>query len=156
MKKFTVQLVYDQGPQLVSIRQRSYSNGRPSLELLCADENHEDFGFPHSIASVNLPDVDLEPYEILIKDYSENEGMLDFLTENNIVYVTGRVVRSGFVEIPICILRPQSDWGNGIIEPAPDKIDMTTGKKMWLVNGYKVWAESYKKAMELVPLIESC
>jgi hypothetical protein len=48
--------------------------------------------------------------EVLVKDYSENEGMLEFLTENNIVMYTGRTVVSGFVELHICLLNPEEFW----------------------------------------------
>ena len=155
MQKFFVTLE-GSDPCPVSIRKRKYNNGRPSLELLYADENSEDYGFPYTIASVNLPDVPLDEDEILIKDYSENEGMLNFLTENNIVYPTNRGVQSGFVWIPVCILRPESEWGTGYeLNPPPVQIDITTGRKMWVIKGAEVWAESYERAIEIMELMES-
>ena len=105
MKTFQISL-NGEYPSQVYIRQRSYANGRPSLELINADDHT-----PNSIVTVNLPDVLLEDNEVLIKDYSENEGMLDFLTANNIVIPTEKGVQSGFVWIPVCILNPESEWG---------------------------------------------
>jgi len=93
-------------PSKVYIQQKRYANGRVRLDLLDLMD-----GFPHSIATVNLPDVLLEDNEILVKDYSENEGMLDFLTANNIVIPTDKGVHSGFVWIPVCKLNPESEWG---------------------------------------------
>lgn len=150
MKKFFISLEGDE-PTPVTIRKRTYSNGRPALELLRADDGH-----PYAVASVNLPDVLLSENEVLIKDYAENEGMLDFLVENCIVYPTSRGVQSQFVWFPLCILRPESDWGSGELEPVAAKIDPHSGKKMYEVHGYRVWARSFKEALELVPLIESC
>lgn len=42
--------------------------------------------------------------EIAVKNYSENEGMLNFLVENNICEVPHRNVSSGYVVLPICKL----------------------------------------------------
>ena len=64
----------------VYIRQRNYPNGRPALELIDVTDH-----IPYAVATVNLPDVLLEDNEVLVKDYSENEGILDFLIDNNIV-----------------------------------------------------------------------
>ena len=51
-----------------------------------------------------MPEVALEADEVLIKDYSENEGMTEFLEREGIVKRTGRVVGSGYVTIPVCKL----------------------------------------------------
>lgn len=150
MKSFFISLDGSE-PVKVNIRKRNYSNGRPALELLDAEDD-----LPFAVATVNLPDVLLGDNEVLVKDYSENEGMLDFLTHNSIVYPTARGVQSQHVWFPLCILRPENDWGSGELEPPPNEIDINTGKKMWEINGYRVWARSYSEAMELVPLIESC
>jgi hypothetical protein len=41
------------------------------------------------------------------------------------------------------------------LDPAPDEINTTTGKSMWIVKGYKIWADSYQQAVkDLLPLIE--
>lgn len=42
--------------------------------------------------------------EVAIKNYSENEGILDDLIKEGIVAKPHRKIRSGFVEIPICRL----------------------------------------------------
>jgi hypothetical protein len=149
MKNFFISLEGEE-PVKVTIHKRNYSNGRPALELFDAED-----GLHYAYATVNLPDVVLGENEVLIKDYSENEGMLDFLVKNCIVYPTSRGIQSQHVWFPLCILRPENDWGSGELEPPPNKVDTATGKKMWELNGYRVWAESYKQAMDLVPLIES-
>ena len=47
----------------------------------------------------------LENREFAIKDYSENEGMLDCLLEANIIEPPHRKVQSGFVELHIVKLK---------------------------------------------------
>jgi hypothetical protein len=77
-----------------------YGNGRTAIQLMAEDD-----GQPIAIASVNLPDEPMEADEIAIKDYSENEGMLDCLVEAKIVSHALRFVRiSQWVTVPICHL----------------------------------------------------
>ena len=40
------------------------------------------------------------------------------------------------------------------LEPSPREIDLVTGKKMWEIKDYKIWAYSYKQALKLLPKIE--
>lgn len=61
-------------------------------------------GEPVSTCTVNLPDEPLGDGEVFIKDYSENEGMVEFLVKEGIVELTGREIRSGYASIPICKL----------------------------------------------------
>lgn len=84
-----------------SVQKRQYDNGRPALRLIDAED-----GSPIATATVNLPDVDLSKNQVAIKDYSENEGMLDALVAAGVVKPTGQTVRSGFVEVPVCEIMP--------------------------------------------------
>jgi hypothetical protein len=151
--------------------------------------------FPYATATVNVPEVLLADNEVLVKDYSENEGVLDFLIKYNIVTPTPNGVHSGFVWLPVAILNDESVWGdvpnaycmneepeydrkplvasyvnvdnvtntpnsNGWIsmnklDPAPDEINLDTGKSMWIIKDYRIWADSYKQALETLPLIEN-
>lgn len=38
-------------------------------------------------------------------------------------------------------------------EPLPLK-EQEDGKKLWIINGYRVWAKSYNEAIELAEIIE--
>lgn len=58
-------------------------------------------------ATANLSNVNLAPGEILIKDYSENEGMLAALITAGVVTDTGRRIRSGHADIPVAKLAPE-------------------------------------------------
>jgi len=78
---------------------QQYVNGRKALELVDSDG-----GEPIAMASVNLPDRELESDEVFIKDYSENGGILASLMEAGIVSSPLGIVRSGFVQVPRCKL----------------------------------------------------
>lgn len=77
----------------------TYQTGmRTALIILDAD------GEVYTNATVNLPGEVLGDGEIFIKNYSENEGVLDALIDAGIVEDTGRRVHSGFAEIPVAKL----------------------------------------------------
>lgn len=84
------------------LRQRQYANGRIALELIDADVPYRNESV--AVCTVNLPNVRMAADEVAIKDYSENEGMLNVLIAHGIVSTPLRYVQSGFVEIPICKL----------------------------------------------------
>jgi len=44
---------------------------------------------------------------------------------------------------------------DGQLEPPPDQINIKNGKSMWIIDGYKIWARTYKEALELLPIIQS-
>ena len=147
----------------VTVKLGKYSNGRVAIHL---DDVND--GYPYATATVNIDNVLLDYDEVLIKDYSENEGMLNFLIKNNIVTPTPNGVQSGFVWLPVAVLNDESVWGevpntycmneepeyDNVLDPAPDEIDTTTGKSMWIIKDYRIWADNYKQALELLPLIE--
>ena len=56
------------------------------------------------ISTVNLPHVRLDANQVLIKDYSENEGILQALIDLKIVEDTGIKVSAGYVEVSVCKL----------------------------------------------------
>lgn len=58
-----------------------------------------------AVATVNLPNINLNPDEVAIKDYSENEGMLKALIMANIVHMPHKFVKGGYSEFPVCKLR---------------------------------------------------
>lgn len=79
---------------------RKYSNGRTAIELIEEREPYESV----AVATVNLPDEPLEADETAIKNYSENEGMLECLVDAAVISKPTRYAISGFVRIPICKL----------------------------------------------------
>lgn len=78
------------------IKKGFYRDGSVSIQLFDSED-----GSPYATATTHLSGQ-LEKGEIAIKDWSENEGILDFLIENNIVTKPHRFINSGFVSVPIC------------------------------------------------------
>lgn len=98
MKKkepYTVQL---NGHTLAVCFRKYRDSGRTGIVLICED------GEPYATATMNVPEVNLAENEVLIKNYSENRGVLEALTEAGIIENTGRSAVSGFVTAPICRL----------------------------------------------------
>jgi hypothetical protein len=80
-----------------TIKLTKYISGDPAL-LIMKD------GMPLMRASVIIEDIALEDNYILIKNWSENTGILQFLTANNIVEDTGDTIATGFCEANVCKL----------------------------------------------------
>jgi len=95
---YQFQSLYGSSRYTLQIQYGTYQEGNTSMQLIdCAD------GFPFATATVNLPG--LTENEVAIKNYSENEGVLNFLLDNEIIEAPHRFVQSGFVNIPVCKLK---------------------------------------------------
>ena len=78
--------------------EQTYPNGRPALILTDAED-----GSGVCYASINIPQIDLEKDEVIIKNYSENQGVLDALIEAGIITKPVKEVQiSQWVIAPIC------------------------------------------------------
>ena len=86
------------GRYTVNIQTGRYSNDRLALELVSARNNESLY-----VATVNVPEVVLQPNQLLIKNWSENEGILQFLIDNKIVSRSKQLVKvgAGFVSADI-------------------------------------------------------
>jgi hypothetical protein len=80
----------------VFIKLNKYTNKRTQIQLLDSED-----GSPVTTVTVNLPDEPMMEDEAAIKNYAENVGVLSFLRENDLILEVKRVVRSGYVNIPI-------------------------------------------------------
>ena len=95
-----------------------YCGGGTALELAAWDDHETPSGDqvykgePIATATVRIPCCGLESDEVLIKDYSENEGMLNALIQAGYVTPTGRLVESGFVRLPVCKLHMPKEESN--------------------------------------------
>ena len=94
---YTYQTPYGDSLQ-INIVKSKYGNGHNKIQMMDTED-----GMPYATASVSIPDLTED--EVGVKDYSENEGVLAFLLENNIVEPPHRTVSSGFVNIPVCRLK---------------------------------------------------
>jgi hypothetical protein len=83
---------------LLFIRTETYKDGKIRIQLYDSVD-----GTPYATATAVI-DGKLEQGEVAIKDWSENEGILEFLIQNEIVKEPHRFVESGYVKVPICEL----------------------------------------------------
>ena len=77
---------------------RIYKNGRKALVFVDMS------GRIILPCSVNLPNEPLDEDEILIKNYSENQGMLDALVDAGVVRFDGVCVDTGYINLSKCKL----------------------------------------------------
>lgn len=76
---------------------RPYPNSRPAIQLIDA-ETHELL----CIATINLPEVELPKDCVLIKTWSENEGIMEALIANQVIEDTGERIPAGYAEAAVC------------------------------------------------------
>jgi len=84
----------------LSLNFTKYKNGQTAITLY---DNSD--GMPFAHATVCLEDNLLKEGEVAIKDYSENEGILDSLINADVIEYPHAFVQSGWVKIPICKLK---------------------------------------------------
>ena len=89
----------------VTIKIGRYNNKRPVIQLIDVIDN-----VPFMTATINVPLLDVEGDLVVIKDYSENTGVYDWLVEKNIVVPTGYFYELAFDRVPICTLLPEEEW----------------------------------------------
>ena len=76
--------------------EHEYASGGLALRLVDIED-----GSAIATATVNMPEYELAEGEILLKGWSENEGLPEALERAGIVELTGRAVANGFVQAPI-------------------------------------------------------
>ena len=80
----------------VTVYLSNYQKGNANaLQLFSVDD-----GYPFATASVNVGE--LEPDEVAIKDYSENEGILAELVAENVIEKPHRTQESKGFTAPVC------------------------------------------------------
>ena len=78
---------------------RYSNNDRLAILLLDADTSER-----IAVATTNVSDEFLHPDEVIIKNYAENEGILQVLEEAGIVAPPHRIVQVGFTHAGVCKL----------------------------------------------------
>ncbi|WP_321416774.1 hypothetical protein [uncultured Methanomethylovorans sp.] len=73
-----------------------YNNGRIAIQLIDDCD-----GAPVATATINIPAESLAKDEAIIKDYAENEGMVQALMDAGIITKFVRQARSGYITAPI-------------------------------------------------------
>jgi len=80
------------------LHKRKYRNGRTALDIRSLD------GELMAVATVNLEQADVPEGHVLIKDYSENSGMLDALIGSGVISEPLCEIPTGFVMVQLCKL----------------------------------------------------
>lgn len=83
------------------IETSKYVNDRLAIDLCDVSD-----GCLVLTATVNLPHNHLPDDHVFIKDYSENEGIMNILINAGIIDHPTLYVPSGYVQIPMCKLHP--------------------------------------------------
>lgn len=84
-----------------------YQNNQVAIQLVVAHaEGNQPFspGMPVAKATVSIP-FPMQENEVAIKDYSENEGILDALINAGVVHPPHKHAVCGHAMVPICKLR---------------------------------------------------
>lgn len=85
---------------VVELRESKYYEDGPKLELveILPRPGEEE---PFLTATVYRPDENLEEDEIIIKNYAENKGVLEFLIRNKVVSLPVRTIRNGYISLDV-------------------------------------------------------
>jgi hypothetical protein len=81
------------------IEMGTYSNGRKAIELINAKN-----GESVLVATINVPEILINENEVIIKNYTENEGVLDALIKAKVISTPVRTIQNEFISAPICKL----------------------------------------------------
>lgn len=57
-----------------------------------------------AVATVNMPEVSIGENQVIIKTWSENEGILETLERVGVLRSTGRRIQAGFAAAEVCDL----------------------------------------------------
>lgn len=82
------------------VEKQQYCQGGVDRIGLLLKDTHD--GEPVAVATVNIPEIPLAPGEVIIKDYSENEGMLNTLVAAGVVSAPSRAVQLRYVTVYVC------------------------------------------------------
>lgn len=96
-QEFKTQTVDFRGTTCV-VNRYKYQNGQNCLKLV----DLEDWS-PYCTASVAY-DVEIGEDEVIIKDYSENSGVMKALVEAKVIEPSHRIIETPFVYLYVCKL----------------------------------------------------
>ena len=95
--KLEIRLPHYRG--LCSLHQAQYTNGAIALQLISIPDGKPGNDFPEPVATctVCLPEASLESTEVIIKSWSENEGMVLELQRHGAISPIKRFISTGYV-----------------------------------------------------------
>lgn len=105
---------------IVNVSIAKYGNRRPAI--LIKDEE----GLPYMTATLNVSNYECPIEDVVIKNYSENEGIYEWLVERNIILPAyGELSLPHGNHAPICELNGEEAWKNeaNVLEDVDDYLD---------------------------------
>jgi hypothetical protein len=99
MKEFMYNL------QAVNIKIARYGNGRKAIQLYSAVDK-----MPVMTATLNASAEEVDIEDVVIKDYSENMGIYEWLLSKNIIEQAHALHELAFDSVPVCKLLPEEEW----------------------------------------------
>ncbi len=78
---------------------RKYANKRLAIVYVSYGEHGQE---DECVATINLPDIKLDVDEVIIKNYSENDGIYQLMVNAGHISESIRTVSSGFILAPVC------------------------------------------------------
>lgn len=91
---------YDGQEFNLSVSISTYRNKQKRIKLFDIED-----GLPYAEASVCIEDYSLNEGEVAIKNYSENQGILESLIDYGVVEPPHAFVKTTWVKVPICRLK---------------------------------------------------
>ncbi len=79
--------------------QKYFNNDRKAI--ICQKKVDPEYDY---VATINIPEENIDQNMVIIKNYSENEGILDMLIKEKIVTKPIRYTQTGTELSPVCIL----------------------------------------------------
>lgn len=89
------------------VRFLRYNNNRIAIQLTQYDEKGG-YDEPIATATINLPDVHIPDGQVIVKSYSENEGMEQALLDAGIISKEVGKAATGYVTAPIYTLTSEA------------------------------------------------
>lgn len=83
----------------LQVQTRKYRNNRTAIELIDTVDH-----MLYMVATVNIPTSDIAKDEVIIKNYSENEGIYDVLVKAGVISESIGQIHAGFANALICKL----------------------------------------------------
>lgn len=77
-------------------------DGRVSISVIDMEDTNPS---PYSTVTVNIPSIELEADEAIIKNYGENKGLMEALIEEKIIEAPHRFVTFGDWSLPVARIR---------------------------------------------------
>jgi hypothetical protein len=89
----------------INIKIGRYGNGRKAIQLFDATDK-----MAYMTATMNVSEKEVDIEDVIIKDYSENMGIYEWLVSKSIIEPAHALHKLAFDSVPVCKLLPEEEW----------------------------------------------